>query len=311
MRNRKRISILLAGVLLAVCGSAATAGLFGGQHHDPKLKAAAAVDDATVAAVQQALDEGRLVDAGRLLDRAFLAGETDPRLTLEAGQLDLQEERFQDALTDLKKVDANIETRGKALEGEGIALSMLGRSDEALATLQKAVTEDPAAWRAWNALAGEYDERRDWVKAGEAYDHAITDSDGAAIVLNNRGYSRMLQGQLDAAKDDFVAALKKKPDLATARTNLRLAMALKGEYDRATAGGVADDQATLLNNAGFAAMMRGDYAAAEDFFNRAIDAKGAYYARASQNLAMAKALAAQKKPAGGGAGSGAGVSAAQ
>ena len=141
--------------------------------------------------------------------------------------------------------------------------------------------------------------RRDWIHAEAAYDHAINESDSNALVLNNRGYSRLLQGRFDEARLDFVAALEKKPDLAAARTNLRLALAMKGEYDRATAAGAQDDQAALLNNAGFAAMMRGDYVAAEDLFTRAMAAKGVYYARASENLAIAKTLAARQKEGGG------------
>ena len=301
MGKRRRLLLLVASLAGAgaVVGGPAAAGLF--HHAEPKPKAAAATDDATVAAIQRALDESRLADAGRLLDGAANAGEKDPRLVLLGGELDLARERFSDALAELKLAEANSEMRPKAEEGEGIALSMLGRSDEALAMLQKAVADDPSAWRAWNALAGEYDARRDWTNAEAAYDHAITDSGGAAIVLNNRGYSRLLQGRFAPAREDFVAALQKKPDLAAARTNLRLAMAMQGEYERAATGGLQDDQAALLNNAGFAAMMRGDYATAEDLFNRAIVAKGTYYARASQNLAVAKALAAQQKAGASGA----------
>jgi len=72
-------------------------------------------------------------------------------------------------------------------------------------------------------------------------------------------------------------------------------MAMKGEYERATAAGAQDDQAALLNNAGFAAMMRGDYAEAEALLTRAMQAKGEYYARAAQNLEVAKALEARQK----------------
>ena len=269
-------------------------------HHKPKSDVKPTdVPDAQIDAIQRAIDEQRLTDAGNMLDRILLTGAKDPRLELLAGELDLARGRFDDVLADLKPVDGILVTRGKALECEGIALSMLGKSDQALATLQQAVADDPAAWRAWNALAGEYDMRRDWIHAEAAYDHAINDSDSNAIVLNNRGYSRLLQGRFDEARQDFVAALEKKPDLAAARTNLRLALAMKGEYDRATAAGAQDDQAALLNNAGFAAMMRGDYVAAEDLFTRAIAAKGVYYARATENLAIAKTLAARQKEGGG------------
>lgn len=293
MTDRRVLGLIALVAAFAVPAGAAHAGLF---HHKPKAaEPSSEVSDSQIDAIQRAIDEQRLLDAGNMLDRIVLAGAKDPRLTLLAGELDLARGRFEDVLTDLKPVDGLLATRGKALECEGIALSMLGKSDQALATLQQAVADDPSAWRAWNALAGEYDMRRDWIHAEAAYDHAITDSNSGAIVLNNRGYSRLLQGRFDESRKDFVAALEKKPDLAAARTNLRLALAMKGEYDRATAAGAQDDQAALLNNAGFAAMMRGDYTAAEDLFTRAIAAKGVYYARATENLAIAKSLAARQK----------------
>lgn len=293
MTDRFALGLVALIAALACPAASVQAGLF---HHKPKPAAdKSAVTDAQVDAIQKAIDEQRLMDAGNLLDRLLLAGAKDPRLALMSGELDLARGRYEDVLTDLKPVDSLLATRGKALECEGIALSMLGKSDLAVTTLQQAVTDDPSAWRAWNALAGEYDERRDWIKAEAAYDHAITDSTSNALVLNNRGYSRLLQGRFDEARQDFVDALEKKPDLAAARTNLRLALAMKGEYDRATAAGAQDDQAALLNNAGFVAMMRGDYTTAEDLFTRAIAAKGVYYARATENLAIAKSLAARQK----------------
>jgi Flp pilus assembly protein TadD len=230
-----------------------------------------------------------------MLDEALLAGAKDPRLDLLEGRLSLARGRPDDALAELAVAQTNPTTRADALQYEGIALSLLNRSNEALSTLQRAVTENPSAWRAWNALAGEYDRRRDWTQAEVAYDHAVTDSDSAAITLNNRGFSRMLQGRFDAARDDFVAALEKKPDLAAARTNLRLDEAMKGDYSRAISAGVTEDQAELLNNAGFAALMRGDYVKAEDLLNRAIQVRGVYYAKAADNLAMAKSLAEREK----------------
>jgi len=281
----------LAAGLCVLTAADARADLF---HHKPKPQANV-LTDADVDAIQKALDEQRLKDAGDMLDRAFLIGAKDPRLFLLSGELRLAQGRYADALDDLKLAETTPATRGKALECEGIALSLLDRSDEAMATLRRAVTEDPSAWRAWNALAGELDRRRSWTEAEAAYDHALSDSGGAAIVLNNRGFSRLLQGRFDAATDDFVAALQKKPDLAAARTNLRLAMAMKGEYDRATAASAQDDQAALLNNAGFAAIMRGDYVTAEDLLSRAIAARSEYYARASENLELAKSLAARQK----------------
>ncbi len=92
-----------------------------------------------------------------------------------------------------------------------------------------------------------------------------------------------------------MAALHKRPDFAEARTNLRLALAMGGDYERAIAGGSQNEQAALLNNAGFAAAMRGDYAKAEELLGRALTLKSEYYARASENLKIVRALAARSE----------------
>ena len=268
----------------------ASAGIFG--HH---AKSAAAVSKDYIAEIQRAIDEQRLYDAGQLLDRALLTGDKDPHLVLLGGRLALARGRFLDAVNDFKRIDQDPALKGDALEGEGISLSLLGRSDDAVAILKQAVAAKPTAWRAWNALGSEYDARRRWAEADAAYERAITESDRAPIALNNRGYSRMLQGRLEDAIKDFVEALGKKPGMAEARNNLRLAMAMSGEYDRALAGAPQADEAATLNNAGFAAMMRGDYQAAEDLLQRAMTAKGEYYARAATNLQLARTLQAESK----------------
>jgi Flp pilus assembly protein TadD len=256
-------------------------------------KSAPTLNDAAFEEIQRAIDEQRLLDAGRYLDEAMLAGVKDPRLNLLDGDLALARGRFEAALAAFKDAEAAPATQAHALEGEGIALSLMGRSDEALKALQQATSADPLAWRAWNALGAEYDAREQWPLAEAAYEHAMAASDAAALVLNNRGYSRLLQHRRDAAVADFVAALRKKPDLTEARTNLRLALAMGGDYDRALSGGAPGDQAALLNNAGFAAAMRGDYAKADELLNRAVALKGEYYGRASENLKIVHALASR------------------
>ncbi|HWE48056.1 MAG TPA: tetratricopeptide repeat protein [Caulobacteraceae bacterium] len=293
----KRIAFVLAAAAALLCASSAQAGIFG--KHDAKKPAGS--DDAAVKQIQQAIDEQRYLDAGRMLDQVILAGGKDPRLTLLAGDLDLVHSRWGDALADFKRGETAPDGIGQAYQGEGIALSALGRSDEAVAMLQKAVAQDPSAWRAWDALGVEFDNQKQWTEAEAAYDHAMIDSGSSPIVLNNRGYSRLLQHRADEAVADFVAALKKKPDFAEARTNLRLAIAMKGDYTRATAGGEPSEQAALLNNAGFAAAMRGDYAQAEDLLDQAMRAKGEYYARAADNMKVVEGLKAQDKAAPNGA----------
>jgi Flp pilus assembly protein TadD len=72
---------------------------------------------------------------------------------------------------------------------------------------------------------------------------------------------------------------------------------MKGDYGRAVSSGAGDDKAALLNNAGFAAALRGDYAKAEDLLAQAIEARSAYYDRASANLSLVHNLAQKDEAA--------------
>jgi Flp pilus assembly protein TadD len=283
---RARLAILIAAAALAATQATPAIAARG-------AAPAAVVSGEAVAQIQQAIDEQRLLDAARMLDTALLGGAKDPRLALLNGDLSLARASYGVALANYKSVQDAPSTRAASLQGQGIALALMGRSGEALAALQSAVLENPGAWRAWSALGSEYDHRGQWTEAEDAYAHALAASPGAAMVLNNRGYSRLLQHRRTEAVADLVAALQKKPDFPEARTNLRLALAIGGDYDRAIAGGAPDDQAALLNNAGFAAGMRGDYAQAEDLLGRAIKVKSEYYARAAENLKIVRALAAR------------------
>ncbi len=272
-------------------------GLFG---HGPAAASAttsAGKNTETVAPqVRQALDERRFVDAGNMLDAAVAAGARSPELDLLSGELMLAKGNFKDALQILQPVESVPSLRAAALEGEGLAYSMLGRSEDAMAHLKQAIALDKSLWRAWNCLGREYDLRRDWPKATQAYGAAmVAPGANVAIVLNNRGYSKLLQRLTTDAAADFVAALDKDPSLAAARTNLRLTLALEGHYARATAVGPADDRAAVLNNVGLTAALRGDYLQADTMLNQAIAARGQYYSKASENLQLSRDLATRRE----------------
>jgi Flp pilus assembly protein TadD len=272
--------------LLALAAIPANAGWLFGESDPP----APAVDDRTIEQIQQAIDDQRYVDAGTLLDRTVFDGKGDPRLTLLLGDLNLAKGHYDVALTSFKQVESVPAVHIRALEGEGLSMMLLGRDNDAFQALQATVSANPTAWRAWNALGVTYDRRRDWAKAGDAYEHAMSGSDGSPLVLNNRGFSRLSQGRLDEAAADFVAALQKKPDFVSARNNLRLTIAMKGDYNRAIEGGGAKDRASILNNAGYVAMTRGDYSQAKNLLGQAIRAKGEFYSVAAANLEMVHGL---------------------
>jgi Flp pilus assembly protein TadD len=253
-----------------------------------------ALTEQAVADIQRAIDEKRFIDAASMIDMAALDGSNDPRLGLLSAKLDLGRGRYDQALEQFRKSEATLQTRAAAMEGEGLCLVLSGREGEALPVLKKAVAEHAPSWRAWNALGGVYDDQGKWAEADDAYAHALAASDAPAIVINNRGYSYLLRNRLDDATADFVEALRQRPDLEVARTNLRLAMALKGEYARATAGAPKDGEAALLNNAGFAALVRGDYTKAEALLQQAMARKGEYYDLAAANLELVRETKARQ-----------------
>jgi Flp pilus assembly protein TadD len=272
---------LAAGICLAQPG-AATAR--------EAREQAATLSDNAIYEIRRAIDEGRLLDAGQLIDQSTAAGSKDPRLHLASGELGLARGRLEMAIKDFEAAAANPATAADGLQGKGVALARMGRTEEAISVLKRTVEMSPQSWRAWNALGVQYDRQKDWADAADAYDRAIAASSGAPAVLNNRGYSRLLQGRYDLAVDDFVAALDRKPDLAEARTNLRLALAFRGEYKRSITAGPMDDRAALLNNAGFAAGVRGDYAKAEELLDEAMKVRTQHYDRAAENLKLVEAL---------------------
>jgi Flp pilus assembly protein TadD len=294
------MKFLSAAIAVLAAGVATSPSLAGPLSHlfsksDQQHKAASNDQgDAIANQVRLALDERRYVDAGDMLEKARIDGVNSPRLTALGGETMLAVGRFADAVPLFRSVESDPTVRPAALEGEGIALSEMGKSDQAFADLKEATTLDKSRWRAWNALAREYDIRHQWKDSKAAYAQALA-APGAdqAIVLNNRGYSHLLQNQPVDATPDFVAALAKDPDLKAARTNLRIAMAVQGEYERAATTGAGDDRAAVLNNVGLAATIRGDYREAEKLLTEAIEVKGTNYERAADNLQLAKNLEAR------------------
>lgn len=281
---------LLRGVILSIAACAA----IGGAGLAPAAWAApsdSARLEASLEAGRQALDEGRYLDVASVLARAALARIDDPRLALLEGELALRTGRPAVALDAFGKAGTLAPTA--ALQGQGLALSALGRWDEAGPMLLRAVQLEPKAWRAWNALGVCRDRTSDWVGAEAAYAEALRGADRPAAVLNNRGYSRLLQQRTDAAVEDLTAALRHEPGLTSARTNLRLALAMQGDYARASAPSelFSEDPNAILNNVALAAASRGDIVQARAMLQKAITGRGVYYPTAEDNLRALRSAA--------------------
>lgn len=81
----------------------------------------------------------------------------------------------------------------------GKVLAQQGRTDDALAFLDRAIELQPDNWTFYSALGVAYDQNGDRAKAADAYKHALALKPDEPAVLNNYAVSRMLAGDLDTA----------------------------------------------------------------------------------------------------------------
>ncbi len=85
-----------------------------------------------------------------------------------------------------------------------------------------AVEKAPKDASAWIGLAACYDRLGRFDLADRAYQAAIQLVGETVPILNNRGYSYMLRGNLVAARKDFLKAYEKDPGNPTILNNLKL-----------------------------------------------------------------------------------------
>lgn len=109
----------------------------------------------------------------------------------------------------------------------GKTLAALGRADDAVAFLQRALQLQPKEWSLYSALGVAYDQKGDYRAAKLCYERALTLKPGDSTVLSNAALSRMLAGDLAGAEEMLLQASQQGQDPKIA-ANLALVRSLKG-----------------------------------------------------------------------------------
>ena len=276
-RRHLPISVLCAAFLLAGCASATS----------PSPSTPTASVEAAEAMIRQAdkdLAKGKLDIAATAYRRALIIAPDHPAAQLGLAEIELVNGNSQQALDLFRTVSADSQLKPAGLQGQGLSLLRLGRVDEAEAPLREAVELDAALWRAWSGLGRVRDAHREWTLADEAYRSAHAANKGSAVILNNWGVSLMLRHDYAGAERKFTDALGIDPNLDTAAANRRIAQAWQGRYTEALANATPEQMPERLNDVGYVAMLRGDYANAEAFLVQAMAASPSFYAVANKNL---------------------------
>lgn len=281
---RRPTLVVFVSLTLAACASATVPEV---AVEEPLFRPAS---PQTLALAEAAFNEGRYRDATTILERVLLGEPENIQANLIMAEVSLAVGDLRRAAAGFNQLAVVEAVRPRALQGKAIALLRDGRGSGVQLELEEAVTSDPTLWRAWSALGFIHDAANEWDLAEDAYARAIELQPEAAIVHNNRGYSRILQKRYDDAIVDLVTALQLDPQSPETQRNLRMALAWSGNYNQALAGAVPGSRAEVLNNVGYVALLKGDFDEAEGYLLRAIETDPSFNQTAFRNLALLESM---------------------
>jgi Flp pilus assembly protein TadD len=184
-----------------------------------------------------------------------------------------------------------------ASERLGLLYLESARNDAARALFERALALEPNRWRSENGLGIVADRRKDFAAAISHYGRALALEPKAAPVMNNRGYSRFLAGDLAGAEADLKEAIRLGASNG-AWTNLGRVQARQARYAEALESFLQEaDLPNAYNLVGEAAMGRGDYVQARKYFESASSASPRYFEAAQKNLGIVNERLATAAPA--------------
>ena len=252
------------------------------------LQAAAPVPAAQpLAEAAHAIEAGRLDQARIMIGNAVRAGAEGRAVDRLLADLAFASGEWQGALT---RYEALMQAApADSVLAERAALASIRIGDIARAARYSAIaTASPnASWEAWNAQAVVADYQGRWEEADAAYAKATALAPDQPELLNNIGWSLLVRGEWEQALARIERAAALDPQSKRIANNLELARAaVSEELPRRRKGEDEGAWAARLNDAGVIARIRGDNRKAVAAFARAIRARGEWFERAANNLAL-------------------------
>lgn len=128
------------------------------------------------------------------------------------------------------------------------------------------------------------DANQEWDRADSFYETAVGLTTRPASVLNNWGYSKLTRGDFEAAERLFTEAITYDPELFTAKNNLVLARAARGNYNLPLVPMTQVERAQLLYTTALAAIRRGEVDVGRGLLAEAIDTHPQHFEAAVRAL---------------------------
>lgn len=240
----------------------------------------------SLAEASRALASGRLEQARSMAAAAIEQGAEGDDLQLLLADLDYADGRQSTALARYSLLASKLNT--SALHEKAASAALLaGDLPAAHKHAERALTIDQNSARAWNIRGVVADLERDWAAADLAYLRALSLAPANAHIKNNRGWSLILQGRWEEALSLLEAAASEYPRSDRILANLDLVrMALDRRLPERGRAEAEAKWAARLNDAGVAAMLRGDKAKSKAALSRALEVRAEWFERASNNLQL-------------------------
>ena len=233
-----------------------------------------------------ALADGRVGDAHESFVAAVQVSAGDPRAVLGLAESTLARgntSRARQLLDQLNEGTPGVE-KGRLYQARGILALRTEQPQQARKLLERSIDADASLWRAWINLGRLHLNARRNEDARSAFVMAEQTAPQSASAQNDLGMAHLRMENTETAIRYFERALVLDPGHSLAQANLRIVKAMQGDYRAAVVGVSPELQHDAYNNAGYAALMRGEYDVADRFLRRAIQLSPTHHQTAVANL---------------------------
>lgn len=250
------------------------------------------VEDA-MSKAEKAAQSGKMDLAQLYYIKAYDLEPTNVQVLQKMAELYTELKKYDLAEVSLKLILKQQPADLKTTEQYGLLLIKLRNYPAAEENLNRVVAAQQS-WPAYNGLGIIATLQGNYQKAESSFKKADSISPNSPELLNNIGFALYSADKLDEAGSYYTKALQINPGFKKAIYNYALLQARLSNYEQAhVAFTKVSSPAEANNNTGYIAMMNGDYSAANNYLQEAINISPRFYKKANDNLMRLEILEKQ------------------